>query len=143
MKKRLSAKTIVVIDTSVWVGFLIGKRLNSLNSILFSNSVELAISDELISEIELVCQRPKLIKYFPKENVDEFIRLLKFEGINYDVAALKNHFEKAPKDSFLLDLVEKSGAEYLVTGDKALLSLGSFKSAKIISPTVCEDKFKK
>jgi putative PIN family toxin of toxin-antitoxin system len=52
MKKRHSAKTIVVIDTSVWVGFLIGKRLRSLNSILFSNSVELAISDELISEVE-------------------------------------------------------------------------------------------
>lgn len=84
-----------------------------------------------------------MVKYFPKENVDEFIRLLKFEDINYDVAALKNHFEKDPKDSFLLDLVEKSGAEYLVTGDKALLSLGSFKSAKIISPTVFEDKFKK
>jgi uncharacterized protein len=38
-----------------------------------------------------------------------------------------------PKDSYLLALAEAGEAEYLVTGDKALLALGSYKTTKIIS----------
>ncbi len=142
MVKRLSAKTKVVIDTSSWIGFLIGKRLNNLQDILFSSSIELVISAELITEIELVCQRPKLSKYFPKEKVDEFIRLLKFKGVSYDTSSVKNLFEQDPKDSFLFDLIEVSKAKYLVTSDKALIEEKEFKSAKILSPTDFENLFK-
>jgi len=39
-----------------------------------------------------------------------------------------------PKDSFLLALAEASAADFLVTGDKRLLSLKRHKSARIISP---------
>jgi putative PIN family toxin of toxin-antitoxin system len=38
-----------------------------------------------------------------------------------------------PKDSYLLALAEAGQAEYLVTGDKELLALGSHKTTKIIS----------
>jgi putative PIN family toxin of toxin-antitoxin system len=39
-----------------------------------------------------------------------------------------------PKDSYLLALAEASQAEFLVTGDKQLLSLKQHKSTKIIIP---------
>lgn len=39
-----------------------------------------------------------------------------------------------PKDSYLLALAEASQAEYLVTGDKELLSLRHYKSTRIVSP---------
>jgi predicted nucleic acid-binding protein len=39
-----------------------------------------------------------------------------------------------PKDNFLLDLIDVSGADYLITGDKDLLSLNPFKTAKILTP---------
>jgi len=38
-----------------------------------------------------------------------------------------------PKDSYLLALVEASRAEYLVTGDKELLSLKHHKPARIVT----------
>lgn len=38
-----------------------------------------------------------------------------------------------PKDSYLLALGEAGQAEFLVTGDKELLALGSHKTTKIIS----------
>ena len=37
-------------------------------------------------------------------------------------------------DSYLLALAEASAAEFLVTGDKKLQSLGHHKSTRIISP---------
>jgi putative PIN family toxin of toxin-antitoxin system len=39
-----------------------------------------------------------------------------------------------PKDSYLLTLAEASEAEFLVTGDKHLLSLSNHKSTRIITP---------
>ncbi len=39
-----------------------------------------------------------------------------------------------PKDSYLLAMAEASHAEFLVTGDKELLSLKRHKSTRIISP---------
>jgi putative PIN family toxin of toxin-antitoxin system len=39
-----------------------------------------------------------------------------------------------PKDSYLLALAEASQAEFLVTGDKAILALKRHKSTRIITP---------
>mgnify|MGYP001585075000 CR=1 FL=1 len=39
-----------------------------------------------------------------------------------------------PKDSYLLAMAEASQAEFLVTGDKELLSLKEHKSTRIVSP---------
>jgi len=39
-----------------------------------------------------------------------------------------------PKDNFLLDLIDFSKADYLVTGDKDLLAHNPFKTAKILTP---------
>ena len=38
-----------------------------------------------------------------------------------------------PKDSYLLALAEAGQAEFLVTGDKELLALGSHKTTRIVS----------
>jgi putative PIN family toxin of toxin-antitoxin system len=39
-----------------------------------------------------------------------------------------------PKDSYLLSLAEASQADFLVTGDKELLSLKQHKSTRMITP---------
>ncbi|GAB1450490.1 hypothetical protein MASR2M47_05460 [Draconibacterium sp.] len=54
------------------------------------------------------------------------------------------HFiNRDPKDNFLLDLIDFSKADYLVTGDEDLLEHNPFKTAKIISPTEFEKELKK
>lgn len=39
-----------------------------------------------------------------------------------------------PKDNFLLDLIDYSKADYLVTGDKDLLELSPFINTEILTP---------
>jgi putative PIN family toxin of toxin-antitoxin system len=73
MKK---ANVRVIIDTNVWISFLIGKRLKKLQGHLLEEAVTIIICDQLISEILLVSRRNKLRKYFPIETIDEFILLL-------------------------------------------------------------------
>jgi uncharacterized protein len=128
----------VIFDTNVWISFLIGKRLSRIKKHLINGQITIVTTDQLILEIRLVTAREKLKKYFPKESVAELIDLL--ETIATRVPIKPTHFlSRDPKDNFLLDLIDISRAEFLVTGDKDLLEFNPFKSAKIITPKEFED----
>jgi hypothetical protein len=47
-----------------------------------------------------------------------------------------------PKDSYLLAMAQASQAEFLVTGDKELLSLRKYKSTRIIAPAAMVELLK-
>ncbi|RYY07892.1 MAG: putative toxin-antitoxin system toxin component, PIN family [Sphingobacteriaceae bacterium] len=57
------------------------------------------------------------------------------EVIAEKVEIKPTHFiNRDPKDNFLLDLIEFSEADYLVTGDKDLIVHHPFKSTSILTP---------
>lgn len=57
------------------------------------------------------------------------------ETIAVNVETIPTHFiNRDPKDNFLLDLIDFSKADYLVTGDKDLLVHHPFKTAAILTP---------
>ena len=85
-----------------------------------------------MDEIQDVTSRPKLKKYFPKQPVYELIELIETIGEFYNFKPL-NFINRDPKDNFLLDLIEVSKADYLVTGDKDLLLHNPFKTASILN----------
>jgi uncharacterized protein len=95
----------------------------------------------LLLEIEVVTKREKLKKYFPENSVAELLELLETIGENFEIKPL-NSLSRDPKDNFLLDLIEFSEADFLVTGDKDLLELNPFKTAKILTPTEFEEFLK-
>jgi len=47
-----------------------------------------------------------------------------------------------PKDSYLLSLAQASHADFLVTGDKRLLTLGHHQSTRIITPAAMVEALK-
>ena len=61
----------IIIDTNLWISFLIGKELKELKNLLIEETIQLVISEEIVEEIILVTQRPKLQKYFTPNKVDE------------------------------------------------------------------------
>ena len=74
--------------------------------------------------------------------MEELIELL--ETITEQFEIERTHFvSRDPKDNFLLDLIDKSKADFLVTGDKDLLELNPFKTAKILTPAEFETELKK
>lgn len=54
-----------------------------------------------------------------------------------------HYLNRDPKDNFLLDLIEFSRADYLVTGDKDLLEHHPFKTAQILNPSDFEKELQK
>ena len=127
----------VIFDTNVWISFLIGKRLAFIKDYIISRQITIITTELLLTEIKVVTNREKLKKYFPQESVLELIDLL--ETTAEKIAIKPTYFiNRDPKDNFLLDLIDFSKADYLVTGDKDLLELNPFKSAIILTPASFE-----
>ena len=122
----------IVIDTNLWVSFLIGKKLSSLKNAILKGDIEVYFSDELYQEIIRVIEYPRLKKYISLDSFYELIHL--FSG--------KIHFIKPDctitdcrdaKDNFLLELAVASQAHYVLTGDEDLLVLNPYRTTRIIT----------
>jgi putative PIN family toxin of toxin-antitoxin system len=128
----------VIFDTNVWISFLIGKRLSSIKNLISNGQISIIITQQLLDEINDVTSRERIKKHFQKQTVQEFIELLKNIAEHIDI--VPTHFiSRDPKDNFLLDLIDFSKADYLVTGDKDLLEHTPFKTAIILTPAAFED----
>jgi putative PIN family toxin of toxin-antitoxin system len=128
----------VVIDTNIWISFLIGKTLSGLSEAIISSQVIVLFSNDLFSELIEVLNRPKFKKYFSASAIEELIALL-HEKV--ELIEVINHFNdcRDPKDNFLLDLAVSGHANYLVTGDADLLILNPFHGVEIISYQVFQN----
>ena len=123
----------VIFDTNVWISFLIGKRLLRIQEYIADGRITIVTTRQLLNEIQIVTAKDKVKKYFPKNSVNELIELL--ETIAEKIEIKPTHFiNRDPKDNFLLDLIDYSKADYLVTGDKDLLEHNPFKTAEILTP---------
>jgi uncharacterized protein len=122
----------VVIDTNIWISFLIGKSLTGLSEAIINGQVLVLFSDDLFCELLEVLKRPKFKKYFSETDIENLVTLL-HEKVQ--LIEITHHFEdcRDAKDNFLLDLAVSGDANYLVTGDADLLILNPFQGVEIIS----------
>lgn len=63
----------IIIDTNLWISFLLTGNYSKIDSLLNNNDCILLFSKELISEFIEVAQRPKFRKYFFSERLRKFI----------------------------------------------------------------------
>ncbi|MCU0382554.1 MAG: putative toxin-antitoxin system toxin component, PIN family [Cyclobacteriaceae bacterium] len=122
----------VIIDTNLWISFLIGKELQFLKDLIEEGELKIVMTAQLVDEISLVVNRPKLKRYFDQQKVNELITLLDIISIKFRLKKVET-ICRDPKDDFLLALAKVSKADFLVTGDKDLLSLYTYGKTKIIT----------
>ncbi|MGL4942451.1 MAG: putative toxin-antitoxin system toxin component, PIN family [Thermoguttaceae bacterium] len=127
-----SKKTRLVIDTNIWVSFLISKKLKRLLAIFLSETVQILFDNELLDEVMSVVARPKYQKYFTRTKIDELRAFIKRTAEFVDVTE-RVGLCRDPKDDFLLALCKSGDADYLITGDKDLLAIGKFGETRIVT----------
>lgn len=122
----------VIIDTNLWISFLIGKRLKTMEALFKMDNVEIFVCKELINEILDVAKRPKLQKYIKEEDIELLERLINTYCTKHTI----DHQSELPirdaKDLYLLSLCESIPADVILSGDDDLLSLGSNDRFKIM-----------
>lgn len=129
MPKR---KDRVVIDTNIWISFLLTKDISKLDKILSGQSIVLLFSQELLDEFIEVASRPKFKKYFTIIDLQDLLRQTRLQAEFIEVNSVIT-LSRDPKDNFLLSLAKDGKADYLLTGDNDLLVLKRLERTKILT----------
>jgi len=124
----------IILDTNLWISFLISSNFNLLDKLIEKNRVTLIFSNELLEEFIEVVKRPKFEKHFSKQDIEKIFEYFDQYGELIKVTSDIN-ICRDQKDNFLLNLSTNSNADYLITGDKDLLILGKIKNTKILTFT--------
>lgn len=130
----LKRKNRIIIDTNLWISFLLTKDFSKLDTILSDSNVKLIFSRELLEEFLEVIARPKFKKYFSDLLVSELLEQIQPYSELIEVTSEVN-ICRDEKDNFLLSLAKDSNATHLITGDKDLLILGKIGFTKIVAIT--------
>ena len=131
----------VILDTNLWISFLISKRLVFIDNLLFQGKIKLIFSKELIEEFLNVAKRPKFESYFTNDKILDLLRLFDKYGKLIEISS-KTEECRDFKDNFLLNLAIDGKADYLITGDSDLLVIKKIRKTKIITWTDFIDELK-
>jgi putative PIN family toxin of toxin-antitoxin system len=130
MRKRKTLR--LVIDTNLWISFLISKSFQKLDEILLNSSVKICFSYELLSELHESTSKPKLAKHFGDNAIEEMLfalsQYIELVEVTSEVSVCRD-----PNDNFILALCKDADADFLLTGDKDLLASNPFGKTKILS----------
>ena len=107
-------RTKVIIDTNLWISYLINNNYRWLDNLIKCKKIELIFSDELLNEFIDVVKRPKLSKYFSYDNIKRLLLIIKnyasFQKVCSNIDICRDR-----KDNFLLSLAADSNSNYLLT----------------------------
>ncbi|MFO7981466.1 MAG: putative toxin-antitoxin system toxin component, PIN family [Candidatus Aminicenantes bacterium] len=123
----------VVIDTNVFVSSFFGGKPKEIIDLWKKGKLTLCLSDSILDEYFQVLQRLGL------KHEDELEELLALFAKGIHILFTKknpdlNLIEEDPEDDKFIECAVALKAEYIITGDKALESFGSYMRIKILSP---------
>lgn len=132
-------KQRTIIDTSTLVSAAL--RADSKPRLALKKAIEfyeLCLSEETLSELEIVLARPQFAKYASWETFRAFIESVRADGILFsisvsDLAAVEPTC-RDPKDNVFLALAAVSGTDIIVSSDLDLLVLSPWNGIPILSP---------
>ena len=124
----------IIIDTNLWISFLISKNPAQIEYLLLSEKFDTLFSNKLFEEFVAVASREKFQNYFPFADIFALLQMLLIHT-NFITVNSETNLSRDEKDNFLLDLAIDGKADYLITGDKDLLILKKIKTTKILTYT--------
>ena len=127
-----AGKTRVIIDTNLWIRFLITGNFKHLDSLIENGVIEIIYSRELLEEFLHVVSRSKFVKFFSRSDVVNLLKRLRSCSGLIEVYSVTNLCRDS-KDNFLLSLSRDSSANFLITADNDLLVLRNFRRTKIVT----------
>ena len=123
----------VIIDTNLWISFLIGHQTQFVRRMLTDMRFDVYVCARLVEEIRDVASRDKISKYATPSDIDDLLAIInafcQFVTINTEAPATAI---RDPKDLYLLSLAETIGADYIVSGDADLTDLGQYNQTRIM-----------
>ena len=122
----------VVIDTNVFIsGSLWTGTPQKVLKLWTENRFKLIVSSELVGEYEAVLH--ELLNHQP-DLVNRMIETVRIHSEYVQPVVLPKPICRDPDDDMVIATALSGKADYLVSGDKDLLVLGSVSTTKILNP---------
>jgi len=122
----------LIIDTNLWITFLISKNFTRLDPFIFNRSTTLLFSQELLDEFIVVASRPKFRKHFSIQQLEQILQRIA-DGADFVEVKSVVGLCSDSKDNFPLSLAIDGKADYLITGDADLLDLKKIGQTTIVT----------
>ena len=125
----------VVFDTVVFVRSLINPH-GRWGELIFEHyhKYTLAVSKPIVTEILEVLHRPEIIKKFRTEQYLDLKTVINLLGKATVVKITEvPDVSRDPKDNIFIATAVNAGADYLISEDEDLLTIGSYKGVKIVN----------
>ena len=123
----------VIIDTNLWISFLIGHQTQFVRRILTDLRFDVYVCSRLIEEIHNVASRNKISRRVSAADVEDLLSIIQaFCQFITIEAEVTQSAVRDPKDLYLLALADTIGADYIISGDADLTDLSQHNHTKII-----------
>jgi putative PIN family toxin of toxin-antitoxin system len=124
----------VVFDTNVLISALIttGKPKELFQQAV-KGHIQLVISKSLLEEFSQITKDPRIRKYIGEDDVIAFLRIIDRVAKITKVKSQFNAVKEDPDDDMVVRTAFDGKANYIVSGDKHLLSLGEFRGIRIVT----------
>lgn len=123
----------VVLDTNVLISALMfGGKPREILQKAIRGELRLCLSEEILSELGEVLQRPKFGFSVTMVNqiLSELAAITELVVPSKEISQIKVD----PADDRVLECAIEARADYVVSGDNHLLDLGKYSSIRIVSP---------
>ena len=125
-----------VIDTNVFISGLIkSPSCRKIIKTLERWKFVLVVSPEILAELIGVIGRPKFHNTIKRETAAKLIEVIKAQALLVKPSFSLNIIKDDPDDNCFLETALTAKVDCIVSLDKHLLALGSFRNIPIISPT--------
>ena len=125
-------KPRVVLDTNIFVSaILYGGNPRKIVNLAISETIEIYVSLELFDELRRVLRGKFTLNSFEIDTIiSEIKELAEIVTPQVGLQVIKND----PSDDKVLECAVEAKADYIISGDKHLLTLGDFRGVKIVNP---------
>ena len=131
----------VVLDTNVVVSAIRAERgpLAVIREAWLAGRFQVSVSDPLLEEVERTLAKPYFADQVGKVLARHFVDLLQETALVHPIIEPAAGVATPPEDDRILATAKNARAQFLVTGDKGLLALGTCGVTRVIGPRAFAD----
>jgi putative PIN family toxin of toxin-antitoxin system len=89
----------IIIDTNLWISFLITKNYSKLDKLIFSGKCDLLISEGLLKEFFTVVKKPKFNRFFSTSDIVAMLRTVE-KYVYFIHVEIEVNICRDPRDNF-------------------------------------------
>ncbi len=122
----------VVLDTNVWIsGLVFGGNPEKIIRLFIDGQINVVTSEELLSEL-----RRKIAELFPLflPNLGLLEESIREDALVVKLGIVRITASRDATDNVFIETAVTGNAESIISGDKDLLVLGSYKHINILKP---------